>query len=80
MISFHDDDEVICDGCGEVVQAGHDYYEWNGMSYCSEECVMKAMFEFFSSEVKECHLWTSEEKEYSYADRIVDEMRDEGRL
>lgn len=77
MINFYDDEEIICDGCGEVAEAGQDYYEWNGMKYCSEECVKDAMFDLFSKEVDKCHLWTAEEKEWEYADRKFEEYRDE---
>lgn len=74
-MKFEDDKPVECYQCGESVYAGECVLEWDGKSFCSEDCVKDAMYEKYGNEVQLRRLFTAEDYEAEYGDMKYDEMR-----
>lgn len=32
-------DEIVCTWCGLALEPGDTYFEWEGLNFCSEDCV-----------------------------------------
>ena len=74
-MKFEDDKPVECYQCGESVYAGDYVLEWDGKSFCCEDCVKNAMYEKYGYEVELRRLFTAEDYEAEYGDMKYDEMR-----
>lgn len=75
MPKFEDDKPVECYQCGDSVYAGDCALEWDGKTFCSEDCVKDAMYEKYGNEVKLRRLFTAEDYEAEDGDRKYAEMR-----
>lgn len=74
---FTDDPCRICANRKDKIEPGDDFYEYDGESYCSEECVKDALFEAHQDEISEEHLYTADDRRGEYADMMYEQQKDD---
>ena len=75
MARFKDDEPIRCEQCGELICAGEEYIEYEGVALCGEDCLKDLLLENASYETK--YLMAAEDKEADYGDMMYDSMKDD---
>lgn len=62
-----------CESCNEQFSIGDTILKYDGHFFCSEDCIE----EYLSDRVTERDLWSAQDYEDDYGDRLYDAMKDE---
>lgn len=70
-------DEIRCDVCGEILEPGDTYFEYESWICCCEECVKDKMYELYQNGVEEKYIKTAKDYEAEYYDDLGHAEREE---